>query len=83
MSATALEITEACSTGRELECTKATYIEGAKLVGAVGGSYWGGMVLVEDVEKIPLHLKYWMVVPTLVTYLSFAGMFISWLFITD
>ncbi|NWC46154.1 hypothetical protein HX788_02170 [Pseudomonas edaphica] len=44
---------------------------------------WRGMVLVEDVEKIPLHLKCWMVVPTLVTYLSFAGMFISWLFITD
>lgn len=42
VGATALEITEACSTGRELECTKATYIEGAKLVGAVGGSYWGG-----------------------------------------
>ena len=44
---------------------------------------WRGMVLVEDVEKIPLHLKCWMVVPTLVTYLSLAGMFISWLFITD
>ncbi|MBD8089631.1 hypothetical protein IFT48_06505 [Pseudomonas fluorescens] len=44
---------------------------------------WRGMVLVEDVEKIPLHLKCWMVVPTLVTFLSLAGMFISWLFITD
>ncbi|NVZ21937.1 hypothetical protein [Pseudomonas costantinii] len=42
VGATALEITEACSTGREQECTKAKYVEGVKLVGAVGGSYWGG-----------------------------------------
>lgn len=31
---------------------------------------WRGMVLVEDVEKIPRNLKYWMVIPTLFTYLS-------------
>jgi hypothetical protein len=31
---------------------------------------WRGMVLVEDVEKIPRHLKYWMVIPTLFTCLS-------------
>ena len=42
VGAAALEITEACSTGREQECTKAKYVDGAKLVGAVGGSYWGG-----------------------------------------
>lgn len=42
VGATALEITEACTTGREQECTKAKYVEGAKLVGAVGGSYLGG-----------------------------------------
>lgn len=42
VGAAALEITEACSTGREQECTKAKYVDGAKLVGAMGGSYWGG-----------------------------------------
>lgn len=30
---------------------------------------WRGMVLLEDVEKIPRNLKYWMVIPTLFTYL--------------
>ena len=40
-------------------------------------------VLVEDVEKIPKNLKYWMVVPSLVTFISITGMFISWLFIKD
>lgn len=44
---------------------------------------WRRLVLVEDVEKIPLHLKCWMVVPTLATYISFTVMFISWLFIKD
>lgn len=43
---------------------------------------WRGMVAVEDVEKIPRHLKYWMLIPTLVTVLSCTGLFISWLFIT-
>jgi hypothetical protein len=32
---TALEIIEACSVGREDECTEAKYVEGAKLVGGV------------------------------------------------
>lgn len=40
---------------------------------------WRRLVLVEDVEKIPRHLKYWMVIPTLVTCTSFVGMLISWL----
>ncbi len=39
---TALEITEACSTGREQECTQAKYVEGSKLVFGVGGAYAGG-----------------------------------------
>ncbi|WP_122257292.1 hypothetical protein, partial [Pseudomonas salomonii] len=38
VGATALEITEACSTGREQECTQATYVEGGKLVLGVGGA---------------------------------------------
>lgn len=44
---------------------------------------WRGMVLVEDVEKIPRHLKYWMVVPTFVTCISLLGLTISWFFISD
>ncbi|MCU1778349.1 hypothetical protein [Pseudomonas sp. 14P_5.3_Bac1] len=44
---------------------------------------WRGMVLVEDVEKIPRHLKYWMVIPTFVTCLSLFGLIISWFFIDD
>jgi len=44
---------------------------------------WRRLVLVEDVEKIPRHLKYWMVIPTLVTCLSIAGMAISWLLIKN
>ena len=44
---------------------------------------WKRLVLVEDVEKIPRHLKYWMVIPALATCLSFAGMFLSWLFIKN
>jgi len=44
---------------------------------------WRGMVLVEDVEKIPRHLKYWMVIPTLVTCLAAFGLIISWFFISD
>jgi hypothetical protein len=36
-----------------------------------------GMVLVEDVEQIPRHLKYWMVIPTLVTCLSLIGITIT------
>lgn len=41
---------------------------------------WRNLVLVEDVKKIPRHLKYWMVIPTLITFLSFSVMCISWLF---
>ena len=40
----ALEIKEACSTGREEMCTKAKYVEGSKWVGgAVGGAAGGGI----------------------------------------
>lgn len=39
---TALEITEACSTGREQECTRAKFVEGGKLVLGVGGAAYGG-----------------------------------------
>jgi hypothetical protein len=42
VGATALEITEACSTGREQECTRAKYVEGGKLVLGVGGAALGG-----------------------------------------
>lgn len=44
IGATALEIAEACSTGREQECTQAKYVEGGKLVFAVGGAYAGGNI---------------------------------------
>jgi hypothetical protein len=40
---THLEITEACSMGREEVCTRAKFVEGAKLVGGVGMGYVGGM----------------------------------------
>ncbi|MCU1783857.1 hypothetical protein NTD80_13950 [Pseudomonas sp. 13B_2.1_Bac1] len=43
VGSTALEITEACSKGREQECTQAKYVEGAKLVGSVGGASAGGI----------------------------------------
>ncbi|MGC6368185.1 hypothetical protein [Pseudomonas sp. K2I15] len=42
VGATALEITEACSTGREQACTQAKYVEGGKLVIGVGGASAGG-----------------------------------------
>ncbi|RYF30352.1 MAG: hypothetical protein EOO38_32455 [Cytophagaceae bacterium] len=42
---------------------------------------WRHLVRVEDVEKIPRHLKCWMVIPVLITFISFSGMCISWLFI--
>ncbi|MCM2375554.1 hypothetical protein [Pseudomonas marginalis] len=42
VGATALEIAEACSTGREQECTQAKYVEGGKLVLGVGGASLGG-----------------------------------------
>lgn len=42
VGATALEISEACSTGREQECTQAKYVEGGKLVIGVGGASVGG-----------------------------------------
>jgi hypothetical protein len=43
-TAAALEIREACSTGREDMCTKAKYVEVAKLVGSIGGGYGAGLV---------------------------------------
>ncbi|MCU1783856.1 hypothetical protein NTD80_13945 [Pseudomonas sp. 13B_2.1_Bac1] len=42
---------------------------------------WRGMVLVEDVQKIPLHLKYWMVIPTLATFLGLIGICITGLLV--
>ncbi|MFL1500569.1 hypothetical protein ACI77J_08155 [Pseudomonas sp. O64] len=42
---------------------------------------WRRLVRVEDVEKIPRHLKYWMVIPTLISFISLTVMCISWLFI--
>jgi hypothetical protein len=42
VGATALEITEACSTGREQECTQAKYVEGGKLIAGVAGASGGG-----------------------------------------
>ena len=42
---------------------------------------WRGMVLVEDVEKIPRNLKYWMVIPTLVTFLAVIGICITGLLV--
>lgn len=44
VGATALEITEACSTGREQECTQAKYVEGGKLVLGVSGASAGGII---------------------------------------
>ncbi len=44
VGATALEITEACSTGREQECTQAKYVEGGKLVAGVTGAAVGGSI---------------------------------------
>lgn len=44
VGATALEITEACTTGREQECTQAKYVEGGKLVLGVGGASLGGSI---------------------------------------
>lgn len=44
VGATALEITEACTTGREQECTQAKYVEGGKLVAGVGGAFGGGSI---------------------------------------
>lgn len=44
VGSTAMEIAEACSREREQECTQAKYVEGAKLVGGVGGTYGGGVL---------------------------------------
>lgn len=40
----ALEIKEACSTGREEECTRAKYVESGKAAGGIVGSSAGGVV---------------------------------------
>ncbi|MGA9703394.1 hypothetical protein [Pseudomonas sp.] len=44
VGATALDIAEACTTGREQECTQAKYVEGGKLVLGAGGASAGGVV---------------------------------------
>lgn len=44
IGATALEVTEACSTGREQDCTRAKYVEGGKLVAGVAGASFGGSI---------------------------------------
>ncbi|QHD07221.1 hypothetical protein [Pseudomonas sp. R76] len=43
-TSTALEIKEACSTGREEQCTKAKYVEVSKLGGSVLGGLGGGAI---------------------------------------
>lgn len=42
---------------------------------------WRRLVRAEDVEKIPRHLKCWMVIPSLIGFISITVMCISWLFI--
>ncbi len=42
---------------------------------------WRRLVRVEDVEKIPRHLKCWMVIPPLVAVISIIGMTTSWFFL--
>lgn len=42
MTATGLEVKEACTLGREATCRKAQFVEGGRLVGSVGGAYIGG-----------------------------------------
>ncbi|WLH87080.1 hypothetical protein [Pseudomonas sp. FP2338] len=42
---------------------------------------WRHLVQVEDVEKIPQRLKFWMVMPPLVAVGSIIGMAISWFLI--
>lgn len=44
VASTALEIKEACSTGREEVCRRAYYVEGSKLVGGVAFGFIGGEV---------------------------------------
>lgn len=44
---------------------------------------WRRLVRVEDVEKIPRHLKYWMLIPTLIAFTSATIMCISWLLIEN
>ncbi|MGR2709540.1 hypothetical protein B7453_09645 [Pseudomonas sp. IB20] len=44
VGATALELSEACSTGREQACMQAKYVEGGKLVAGVTGAAVGGSV---------------------------------------
>ncbi len=43
---------------------------------------WRRLVRVEDVERIPRYLKYWMVMPTLIAFISVTVMCISWLLIS-
>ncbi|WP_296181016.1 hypothetical protein [Pseudomonas sp. UBA1879] len=44
IAAAGLEVKEACSAGREHQCTKAKFVESSKLVGGVGLGYVGGML---------------------------------------
>ena len=44
VGSTAMEIAEACSTGREQECTQAKFVEGTKLVFGVGSASVGGTI---------------------------------------
>lgn len=39
---------------------------------------WRYLVLVEDVKRIPVSLRLWIVVPYLLTLSSIAGMTLSW-----
>ncbi|MDL2186406.1 hypothetical protein P5706_19645 [Pseudomonas sp. ChxA] len=44
---------------------------------------WRHWVRVEDVEKNPQRLEFWMVMPPLVADVSITGMAISWFFLEN
>jgi hypothetical protein len=44
VGAAGLAIQEACSTGREEQCRKASYVEGGKVAAGITGSHFGGKV---------------------------------------
>jgi hypothetical protein len=52
----ALEIKEACSTGREEECTRAKYVETGKAAGGIGLAWYGGTVGAAAGESICIGL---------------------------
>jgi hypothetical protein len=44
MTVAGLEVKEACTLGREEQCRKAQFVEGGRLVGGVGGAFFGGKI---------------------------------------